>query len=135
MAIWQADFFLIPSGAWLPDYRARLDHLAPRGRSWSAEIETWGAEDGNRLDVYLVNGAPSDGLLRLDLRNWDPAFTAGVLALLKAQRFTLEDGSGRLIEPVLGDVALAARGSPAFRFVEDPERFFRRLELGGLEDA
>jgi hypothetical protein len=135
MAVWQADFHLIPGGPWLADYRARLDALVPRGASWSPEIETWGAEDGNRLDVYLFEGAPSDGLLRLDLRNWDQAFTVGVLALLKQQEFGLEDTSGRWIEPVLGDVALAARGSPAFRFVEDPERFLRRLELGGLEDV
>ncbi len=26
-------------------------------------------------------------------------------------------------------------GSPAFRFVEDPETFLRRVSLGGHEDA
>jgi hypothetical protein len=135
MATWQADFYLIPSGPWLSDYQARLDAIAPRGRSWSREIETWGPEDGNRLDVHLRAGTPIDGLLRLDMRTWDPSFTSGVLDLLKEQRFGLEDAAGRWVEPVLGEVALAARGSAAFRFVEDPEGFLRRLELGGLEDA
>jgi hypothetical protein len=135
MATWQADFYLIPSGPWLNDYRARLDAMAPRGSTWSSEIESWGPEDGNRVDVYLVDGKPSDGLLRLDLRNWDLAFITGLLALLKEQGFGLEDPSGRWVEPVLGDVALSARGSAAFRFVENPDQFFRRLELGGLEDA
>jgi hypothetical protein len=135
MATWQADFYLIPTGPWLPDYHVLLDALAPRGPSWSSEIETWGQDDGNRFDVHIERGQPTDGLLRLDMRKWDPLFTAGVLALLKQQGFGLEDERGNWVEPVLGDVALAARGSPAFRFVEDPERFFRRLELGGLEDA
>jgi hypothetical protein len=135
MAVWQSDFYIIPTGHWLPDYRERLDTLAPRGSSWSQAIETWGTEDGNRVDVYLVDGIPSDGVVRLDLRNWDEAFTAGVLALLHEQRFGLEDPTGRWVEPVLGEVALSARGSPAFRFVEDPEQFLRRLRLGGLDDA
>jgi hypothetical protein len=69
------------------------------------------------------------------MRKWDTAFISGVLSVLKEQRFGLEDEAGNWVEPLVGEVALAARGSPAFRFVEDPERFFRRLRLGGLEDA
>jgi len=40
--------------------------------------------------------------------------------------------------PVTGDpteLALALRGSPAFRFVEDPDAFLRRVTIGGHEDA
>jgi hypothetical protein len=34
-----------------------------------------------------------------------------------------------------GEFALALRGSPAFRFVADPEAFLQRVSLGGHEDA
>jgi len=39
---------------------------------------------------------------------------------------------------VVGDpdeLALALRGSPGFRFVEDPNAFLRRMSIGGHEDA
>ena len=135
MAAWQADFAIIPAGAWPTDYRERLDAVATRNRSWHADLETWGVEDGNRVDVHLERGAPVDGRLRVDLRRWDPAFIRDVLALMSAAALTLTDEAGARVEPNVGELALALRRSAAFRFVDDPEQLLRRLQRGGLADA
>jgi len=135
MAVWQADFTILIARSWPSDFAVRLDAVAPRSRPLLPGTAPWGSDDGNRLDVYIDEGQPTEGQLRLDLRNWDERFVEPVLELLRDWGSTLAGPGGRAVEPVLGEVALAARGSPAFRFVEDPEMFFRRLELGGLEDA
>jgi hypothetical protein len=135
VAVWQADFTIHVVQPLPPDFAMRLDAVAPRSRPLLPQTLTWGTADGNRLDLYLEGGRACEALLRLDLRNWDQSFLIGVLGLVQAWGCTLTTPDGRLVEPVLGEVALAVRGSPAFRFVEDPERFFRRLQLGGLEDA
>ena len=135
MAIWQADFPIQVTRALPPDFRARLCEILPVSRPLFDDMETWGAEDGTRVDLYFDRGKPNEGLLRLDLRAWDPVLAGEILARLRQWGCNLLARSGAPLEPVLGDVALAARCMPAFRFVEDPERFFRRLQAGGLEDA
>jgi hypothetical protein len=138
MAAWQADFELRPDDRPLPpDYRARLSALLPAGTSWTPELEMWGEEDGNRIDVWPAPRADGgDALLRIDMRSYDPAWAARALT-------TIRD-LGRDLWPAWHDAApvrdpeeleLVLRGSPAFRFVEDPEAFLRRVSLGGHEDA
>ena len=75
MAVWQVDFHVVPRRA-LPatpnalarsvaedadwwadasfpkDYTRRLAAVAPPASSWSADLETWGSVDGNRVDVW-----------------------------------------------------------------------------------
>jgi hypothetical protein len=135
MAVWQVSFAVLPGGPFPSDFRAQLDGLAPPTTSWSAETLAWGEEQGHHLELFLEGGVPTEGRLRIDLRQADLGFVPALLDWLRARRFRLEDSEGRGIEPVLGDVALAMRGAPAFRFVEDPARFFNRLRAGGLEDA
>jgi hypothetical protein len=138
MATWQADFELRPDDAPLPpDYRARLTTLLPVGRAWAPELEMWGEEDGDRIDVWpRVGTEGGEVLLRIDMRRFDPAWAARAFSTLRAL--------GREFWPVWNDTApirdpdeleLALRGSPAFRFAEDPEEFLRRVSLGGLPDA
>ena len=135
MAVWQADFSVRVNRP-LPDgYDTSLDSIAPRSHQLWPGNATWGSQDGNRLDLHLEDGQPTEGLLRLDLRAWDPVFVEGMLGLLLRWGTTLVGPQGQTVEPVLGEVALAVRGSPAFRFVESPEHFLRRLRFGGLEDA
>jgi hypothetical protein len=138
MAAWQADFELRPTDAILPvDFRQRLDLLLPRGRSWSRDLETWGEETGNRIDVWLApDGRGGEAMLRVDMRAYDHAWCTRVFAEVRAL--------GRGFWPVWSDGPMvgnpvelghALRGSPAFRFVEDPHAFLRRASLGGHEDA
>ena len=135
MAAWQCDFEFRSTRPWPTDYRARLDQIAPRGASWSAGLETWGADDGDRIDVWLRDGGPQDGLMRLDVRNLDPNFIGGALEVLEDLGAEIRDSAGAVIEPNLAQVMLAVRRSAAFRFVADPEDYLRRLERGGLSDA
>jgi hypothetical protein len=138
MAAWQADFELRPEDAALPaDFRERLDALLPRARSWRPDLEIWGEESGNRIDVWpATDRSGGEAILRVDMRAYDHAWATRVfgevLALGRALWPVWSDG------PTIGDpgeLALALRGSPAFRFVEDPDAFLRRVSLGGHEDA
>jgi hypothetical protein len=109
--------------------------MLPRCRDLGLGATTWGTEDGLRIDLIYDHGCVLEGLLRLDLRAWDSAVIGRLLGHLHTWGARLVMGQNAPIEPLIGEVALSCRGSPAFRFVEDPERFLRRLSLGGLEDA
>ena len=135
MAAWQAAFDIIPSGPFPADYRERLDAVASRFVSWNSNILAWGAQDSNCVEIYHESGQPTDGLLRIDLRDPDSVFIEVILRFLQASGFGLEDEQGRRVEPVPSEFALALGGSRAFRFVEDPELYLRRLQLGGLKDV
>lgn len=156
MATWQADFRLVPRGAldglgavdvdavrerywWegfsLPaDYAARLAAVAPLAASWSPALEVWGTKDGNRIDVWREGGRVTDVLVRVDTREIDHAFIAGVLAFALHARCVIMGVTGAIAEPNLGEFMLALRATAAFRFVAHPALFLRRLALGGLED-
>lgn len=135
MATWQAGFAIIPTGPFPVEYRERLDAIAPRYASWSPDILAWGAEDGHRLEICHENAQPVDGSIRIDLREPDTRFVRAILEFVRFAGFGLEDELGRWVEPVEGEFMLALRGSRAYRFVENPELFFRRLTLGGLDDV
>lgn len=134
MATWQADFELLPPPAGMPEtFRAHLARLLPPGRSWHEELEVWGSDDGHRLDVW--RGGVDGISARIDIRAADVQFLERFLEVVRALGCELRNESDQPVAPVLGEFALALRGSPAFRFVQDPELYLRRLQLGGLEDA
>ena len=136
MAAWQTDFTLVsPTGTLSPAYRARLDAVLPRGRSWSDEIEQWGTEDGHRIDVSREDDGTVEVFARFDMRATDLEFWEPFLGFVRAEHLEMRDAFGRPVAATFGEFALALRGSPAFRFVENPEMFLRRLRLGGLEDV
>ena len=57
MATWQADFHFVIDASDLPaDYRERFSAVLPLGQSWSNEIEQWGSEDSDRIDVFKKAG-------------------------------------------------------------------------------
>jgi hypothetical protein len=138
MAVWQADFELHPEDAPLPhNYQALLDALLPRTTSWAPELQMWGEEDGNRIDVWPATQAePPQLWLRIDMRTFDPDWGSQVLSTMRAlgrELFPVWRGDSPVRDP--DELVLALRGSPAFRFVEDPNAFMRRVGIGGYEDA
>ncbi len=135
MATWQADFKLLFSRPLARDHRKQLSVILSPGESWSADLETWGVEDSHRIDIWHRNGEPQEGTIRLDLRNPDPALFERILSWVRDNSVELQDEAGRRVEPNMGELSLAMRGSKAFRFVENPELYLRRLQLGGLDDA
>lgn len=78
MAAWLADFELRPDDTpFLPDYRARLSALLPAGRLCAPELEMWGEEDGNRIDVWTAPRTQgAEAPLRIDMGNYDSAWAA-----------------------------------------------------------
>ena len=58
-----------------------------------------------------------------------------ILSWVRGNGVELHDEAGRTVEPNIGELSLALRGSKAFRFVENPDMYLRRLKLGGLDDA
>ena len=145
MAAWQADFHLVPkralaaapspltaavldatawwAGASLPaDYRERLAAAAPPARSASPDVEAWGAEEGNRVEVRSEGGRVADARAWVDVRRPDAKFAAGLLTFARAADAVLVRADGRVTEPTAGGFGLALRGSAAWRFVEDRVR-------------
>ena len=142
MATWQADFFVVPrralaagppltagaldatpwwAGVALPaDYRERLGATAPRAPSRSPELEAWGAEDGNRVEVWSEAGRITSVRARVDVRRPDAKFAAGLLTFVRAADAALVRADGLVTEPTAGGFGQALRGSAAWRFVQDP---------------
>ena len=101
MAVWQVDFYLVPrravsgpsdltptalddtdwwaAAAFPSDYQRRLADVAAPGRSSSPELETWGREDGNRVDVWSEGGHVRSVMARVDVRRLDSKFGAALL--------------------------------------------------------
>ena len=135
MAAWQADFTLDPDMRALPaGFREHLDRLLPRGRPWSERQEAWGEEDGTRIDVWHDPRGATEVVLRIDLRRLDPAWLEGVLGFARYAGRRVQTGEGRVVSD-LGEFTLVLRGSPAWRFVQDPQAYLRRIRLGGHEDG
>jgi len=80
-------------------------------------------------------GRPSQVVVQFDMREPDEAFTIGItrFAAQCDLRFRGENGAEVLAR--LEDMSAALEGSRVSRFVEDPERYFRRLRAAGIEDA
>jgi hypothetical protein len=136
MAAWQTDFSLQPELRALPeDFRAQLDALLPRGRTWHEWQEAWGAEDGNRVEVWHDPRGATEVVIRVDLRELDPAWLEQLLAFARHVRRELWTPDGRVFGANLGELTLVLRGSPAWRFVREPEAYLRRVRLGGYKDA
>jgi len=162
MASWQCDFHLVPRGElrtgsgglpefiasgraretrwWrrsrLPaDYRERLGALAAPGHSWSHDLQTWGREEGSRVDVWSEQGRVQSVFARVDVRAPDRRFVGGLADFARAADAVLVRYDGLVVEPTLPEVEAALGSSRAARFVEDPEAYLTRVRLGGLEDG
>lgn len=58
MAVWQATFDFLSTAHFPSDYRARLSEMLTPLTSWSPDLELWGSDDGNRIDVWIEAGRP-----------------------------------------------------------------------------
>ena len=142
MAAWQVEFYIIPKSslatapsplpidmletvAWWagaalpPDYRARFNAMTSPTHSPSADLETWGAEDSNRIEVRLADGRPIGVRARVDVRRPDAKFAAGLITFARAAGAALVRADGSAIEPTAGGFGLALRESAAWRYVQD----------------
>jgi hypothetical protein len=142
MAAWQVELYIIPkislasapnplpidmleTVAWWagttlpPDYRARFNAMTSPAQSPSPDLETWGAEDSNRIEVQLANGRPIRVQARVDVRRPDAKFAAGVITFARVTGAALVRANGSAVEATAGGFGLALRESAAWRYVQD----------------
>ena len=150
MAAWQFDLEIVPRGLatvpiqepWAdleppPNWEELVAGVLSPGRSWDpVHLRTWGTEDEHRLDVWVEDGRLRSILARIDARQSDcDSICLRIAQLAQALGGTFRTPAGLIVEPSSGSLAEALEGSAAARFVRDPDLFFRRLRLGGHEDA
>jgi len=146
VAAWQVEFSIVPRRAlaaagaaalrpsadtewWAADalpagYQGKLAAVASPASSPSANVQSWGPEDGNRLDVWSVDGRATKVTARVDVRKLDARFGAMVLQFARTAGAVLVRSDGLVVEPVVGAFAAALRNSAAWRFANDPAAHF-----------
>ena|SRR5580765_1042927 len=146
MAVWQVEFAIVPRRAlgaqprvalpqvmdtdwWSTErfpaaYSQQLAAIASPGSSGTAELQTWGAEDGNRVEVWFENGKATRMTARVDVRRLDTRFSAMLLQFARVAGAVLVRRDGLVVEPVVGGFGAALRSSEAWRYATDPAAFF-----------
>ena len=146
MAVWQVDFAIVPRRAlaakprvaipqvidtdwWSAErlpagYANQLAAVAPPGSSSTAELQTWGEAEGNRVELWLENGKPTRMTARVDVRRLDARFGAMLLQFAKVADAVLVRRDGLVVEPLVGAFGAALRNSEAWRYASDPAAFF-----------
>jgi hypothetical protein len=154
MAVWQVDFAIVPRRAlattprvairdvldtdwWrserLPSgYSQQLTAIAPVGSSSTSERQTWGDEDGNRVDVWFENGRATRMTARVDVRRLDAKFGAMLIQFARVANAVFVRADGLVVEPLVGAFGAALRSSAAWQYANDPAAFLSRSES---EDA
>ncbi|MFL5612948.1 MAG: hypothetical protein ACJ796_04730 [Gemmatimonadaceae bacterium] len=146
MAVWQVEFAIVPrhvvasktrvalpqlldtdwwSSERLPaGYTQKLAAIAPLGSSSAAELQTWGDEDGNRVDIWSENGKPVRMTARVDVRRLDARFGAMLLQFARVADAVLVRRDGLVVEPLVGAFGAALRTSDAWKYANDPAAHF-----------
>lgn len=148
MAAWQVDFSIVPRRAlargdaarlrpsagadwWsaesLPsDYQGKLAAVASPAASSSADVQSWGPDDGNRVDVWSENGRATMVTARVDVRRLDARFGAMLLQFARTADAVLVRSDGLVVEPLVGAFAASLRSSAAWRYANDPAAQFAK---------
>jgi hypothetical protein len=142
MAVWQVDFAIVPRRAlvtapraalsqvlgadwWTnerlpPGWSQQLAAIAPAGPSRTTELQTWGEQNGNRVDVWFESGRAARMIARVDVRNLDTKFGAMLLQFARLADAVLVRGDGLIVEPSVGAFGAALRTSAAWQYASDP---------------
>ena len=145
MAVWQVEFAIVPRRAlaakhlvvlpqvmdadwWSTErlpagYSQQLAAIATPGSSRVAELQTWGEEDGNRVDVWSENGRATRMTARVDVRRLNARFGAMLLQFARVADAVLVRRDGLVVEPLVGAFGAALRTSEAWQYAADPAAF------------
>jgi hypothetical protein len=156
MAVWQVEFAIVPRRAlgarpgvalsqildtdwWsterLPTgYAKQLEAVAAPGSSSAAELQTWGEEEGNRIDVWSENGKPTRMTARVGVRRLDARFSAMLLQFARVADAVLVRRDGLVVEPTVGAFGAALRTSEAWRYASDPAAYFASYSEADEDD-
>ena len=146
MAAWQVHFSIVPrrafaaanaaklrpsadtdwwAGEALPsDFRGKLAAVASPAPASNADVQTWGTEEGNRIDVTSVGGRAMTVTAQVDVRRLDARFGAMLLQFARTADAVLVRSDGLVVEPLVGAFAAALRSSQAWRYANDPAAHF-----------
>jgi hypothetical protein len=154
MAVWQYEVLLLPKSALVkvfPQIPARLEdrdleefdwwdsvsppseyadvlgRILPASDTWNKDVQIWGLQDGNRIQVVNEQGHVVEISAFVDVRDLDMAFVNDLaeFALHCNCLILLKDLT--LIEPNPYELVSRIEYSPAFQFVRNPERFMEQL--------
>jgi hypothetical protein len=156
MAVWQVGFHLVPRRVvatpggltaevlrdtdwWATvkfpaDYRARLASAAPPAPSTHPNLETWGNEDGDRVDVWSAGGRVTRAMTHVDVRRLDSKFGAAIINLVRIAGAVLVRTDGLVVEPIISAYAGALRSADAWRFSSDPAAFLASHSMSDDEN-
>ena len=146
MAVWQVEFAIVPRRALaarpsvaLPDlmntdwwsserlpsgYSQQLAAIASPGSSPAPERQSWGDEDGNRVEVWFENGRATRMTARVDVRRLDARFGAMLLQFARVADAVLMRADGLVVDPLVGAFGAALRTSKAWKYANDPAAKF-----------
>ena len=117
------------------DYHRRLAEVAPPVPSRSPELEVWGLEDGNRVDVWSEGGRVRRVRVRVDVRRLDSKFGASLLTFVRGAGAVLIRSDGLIVEPTIGAYSGALRSSAAWKYASDPADFVIKLSASDADDV
>ena len=146
MAVWQVEFAIVPRRVLASNTRVALSQLldtdwwgterlpvgytqqlaavAPPESSGAAELQRWGDEDGNRVDIWSKNGKAARMTARVDVRRLDARFGAMLLQFTRVADAVLVRRDGLVVEPLVGAFGAALRTSEAWKYATDPAAYF-----------
>jgi hypothetical protein len=92
---------------------------------WAENTQSWGSDDGDRIQFMVEDGKITDVVIRVDLRYLNINFLHSLVNFADGHDFLffpLE--SKRFIEPDLSYLLKEIRKSRKITFLHDPEKFF-----------
>jgi hypothetical protein len=104
------------------DYAARLSAFLKPASSWHEDVQIWGKDLGNRVDITTSQGGVETIFVRFDARE-----AAATPFLIRMADFAHHLGAvfltyeGHVITPSVRALLADLRQSPARRFVLDPK--------------
>ena len=121
------------AGAGLRELRDRVSVLVGPPTRTTPAVESWGAVDGNGVDVHLRDGRVSRVIAHVDVRKLDPKFGAALLGLARSMQSVLVRADGWVTEPTVGGYSAALRGDPAWVHANEPAPL--RMMPDNVEDS
>lgn len=101
--------------------------LDPRSH-WDKNSDSWGKEDGTRVDVRWVSGFAFSIFVRLDVRGMSHSFLGRLEEFGRLHGLMIITERHEVLPPAARSILGAVRSSTAYEFVNDPSGFLRRLD-------
>jgi hypothetical protein len=112
-------------------YREILSSFVPVGSSWCEDIELWGDEEGDRIDVSHDEGRIDAVYVRISAISLNKSFVSCVAQFAQTCDCLILTEDDQLIEPSPDLLGKAVLQSNAARFVANPRKFLD--DLGATE--